>query len=72
MADRPPTPGIPRTLGMVFIALGFVCGMQGLDQPGSAWLPTALGLIVTGMLAQGYAFYCQIRRLRQPPEPPRL
>jgi len=49
---------------MVFIALGFVCGMRGLDQPGSFWLPTALGLIVTGMLAQGYAFYCQIQRLR--------
>lgn len=64
MANRPPAPGIPRTLGTLFIALGFVFGMQGLDQPGTFWLPTALGLLVTGMLAQGYAFYCHIQRLR--------
>jgi hypothetical protein len=64
MASQLPAPGIPRTVGIVFIALGFVCGMQGLDQPGSFWLPTALGLLVAGILAQGYAFYCQIRRVR--------
>ncbi|MBI5855227.1 MAG: hypothetical protein HZB35_08385 [Nitrospirae bacterium] len=55
----------------MFLALGFVCGLQGLDQPGSFWLPTALGLIVSGVLAQGYAFYCQLQRLRRRQDPPR-
>jgi hypothetical protein len=71
MATNHLAPGIPRTVGMVFIALGFVFGMQGLDQPGSFWLPTALGLIVAGMLAQGYAFYCHIQRLRAKRDQPR-
>ncbi len=57
-----------RTVGIVAIALGFVAGMYGLEHPASRWLRTALGLIVTGMLAQGYALYCTIRRARdQPP-----
>lgn len=60
---------IARSVGIVAIALGFVAGMYGLDHPGSPWLRTALGLIVTGLLAQGYALYCTIRRAReQPPE----
>lgn len=71
MAAAPPAPFIPRTIGVVFLALGFVCGLQGLDQPGSFWLPTALGLIVSGVLAQGYAFYCQLQRLRRRQDPPR-
>ena len=55
---------IARTVGVVSIALGFVIGMYGLDHPESVWLKTALGLIATGMLAQGYALYCSIRRAR--------
>ncbi|MBX3303676.1 MAG: hypothetical protein KF693_15775 [Nitrospira sp.] len=43
------------------IALGFVLGMYGLDHPESHWLQTALGLLVTGMVAQGYALYCSIK-----------
>jgi len=55
---------IARSTGIVCIALGFVSGMHGLDRPDSVWLQTALGLIVTGILAQGYALYCALRRMR--------
>jgi hypothetical protein len=53
---------IARSVGIVTIALGFVSGLYGLDHPDSSWLPTALGLLATGMVAQGYALYCAIRR----------
>lgn len=53
---------IARSVGIVSIALGFVAGMRGLEHPDSVWLPTALGLIVTGLLAQGYALYSSLRR----------
>ncbi len=52
---------IARVVGVTAIALGFVAGIQGLDEPASGWLPTAQGLIVTGLLAQGYALWCTIR-----------
>lgn len=52
---------IARSVGVVAIALGFVLGMQGLDQPDSGWLGTGQGLIVTGLLAQGYALWCTVR-----------
>lgn len=56
---------IARSVGIVAIALGFVIGMYGLDHPASHWLRTALGLLVTGMIAQGYALYCSIKRMQQ-------
>lgn len=56
---------IARAVGIVAIALGFVFGMRGLDDPTSHWLHTALGLLTTGMLAQGYALYCSIKRMQQ-------
>ena len=56
---------IARVVGVMTIALGFVAGVQGLDDPGSGWLPTAQGLIVTGLLAQGYALWCTIRWKRE-------
>lgn len=56
---------IARVVGVVTIALGFVTGLQGLDEPGSGWLPTAQGLIVTGLCAQGYALWCTIRWKRE-------
>lgn len=56
---------IARSVGIVSIALGFVMGMHGLEHPDSIWLPTALGLIVTGLLAQGYALYSSLRRWRE-------
>jgi hypothetical protein len=62
---------IARTVGIVAIALGFVAGMYGLDHPGSRWLRTSLGLLVTGMFAQGYALYCTIRRARESDLPPK-
>ena len=52
---------IARSVGVVAIALGFIVGMQGLDNPESGWLQTAQGLIVTGLLAQGYALWCTVR-----------
>lgn len=56
---------VARSVGIVAIALGFIIGMYGLDHPASHWLRTALGLLVTGMIAQGYALYCSIKRMRQ-------
>lgn len=61
---------IARSAGIVAIALGFVMGMYGLDYPESTALNTALGLLTTGMLAQGYALYCSVRR-RRDQTPPR-
>lgn len=58
------SPVIARSVGIVSIALGFVAGMHGLENPDSIWMRTALGLIVTGLLAQGYALVCTLRRLR--------
>lgn len=56
---------VARFVGVVTIALGFILGLYALDEQGSRWLPTALGLLVTGMLAQGYALYCSIKRMQQ-------
>ena len=56
---------IARTVGIVCIALGFILGMESLQESGSSWLRTSQALIVTGLLAQGYAMYCTIQRARQ-------
>jgi hypothetical protein len=56
---------VARFVGIVAIALGFILGMYGLDEQGSRWLQTALGLLVTGMLAQGYALYCSVKRMQE-------
>jgi len=65
MTDNRAGAMIARSVGIVCIALGFVAGMHGLDHPESVWLQTSLGLIATGMLAQGYALYCALRRMRE-------
>ena len=61
---------IARTIGIVCIALGFVFGMHGLDHPETIWLPTALGLIVTGMAAQLFAlirsFFTIPKKVKEP------
>jgi alcohol dehydrogenase class IV len=44
-----------RVLGILCVAAGFILGIHGLDHPGSAMLPTALGMIVTGLVAQVFA-----------------
>jgi len=56
---------IARSVGIVAVALGFVIGMYGLDNPASPWLPTALGLLATGIVAHGYGLYCSIKRMQQ-------
>jgi len=56
---------IARFVGIVAIALGFVIGIYGLEDRGASWLQTALGLLVTGMLAQGYALYCSVKRMQE-------
>jgi quinol-cytochrome oxidoreductase complex cytochrome b subunit len=57
---------IARVIGIIAIASGFVLGIEGLNQPDSIWLPTALGLILTGLCAQGYAFYRTITEKMHP------
>jgi quinol-cytochrome oxidoreductase complex cytochrome b subunit len=46
---------VARVVGILCIAAGFMLGIHGLDQPGSPMLPTALGMIVTGLVAQVFA-----------------
>lgn len=46
---------IARVVGMLCVAGGFMLGIQGLDRPDSPLLPTALGLLVAGLVAQVYA-----------------
>ncbi|HSL04824.1 MAG TPA: hypothetical protein VK901_14950 [Nitrospiraceae bacterium] len=62
---------IARFVGIVSIALGFVVGMYGLEDTGAQWMKTALGLLVTGMLAQGYALYCSVKRMRESKDQPK-
>ena len=64
--QRHPDIWIARVIGILAITLGFVLGIEGLDQPDSIWLPTALGLILTGLCAQGYAFYRTMTEKIQP------
>jgi hypothetical protein len=56
---------IARFVGIVAIALGFVIGIYGLEDTGAQWMNTALGLLITGMMAQGYAFYCSVKRMQE-------
>jgi len=56
---------IARFVGIVAIALGFVAGIYGLEDTGTQWINTALGLLITGMLAQGYALYCSVKRMQE-------
>ena len=46
---------ISRIVGILCVAGGFVLGIQGLENPDSLMLPTALGMIVTGLFAQVFA-----------------
>ena len=62
---------IARFVGIVAIALGFVIGIYGLEDTGAGWLQMALGLLVTGMLAQGYALYCSVKRMQQLKDQPK-
>jgi hypothetical protein len=64
MSDLRTNALIARATGIVFIAVGFMLGVYGLEYPDTVWLQTALGLLVTGMMAQGYAMYCSIRWIR--------
>lgn len=64
MSDLRTNALIARGIGIVFIALGFMLGIYGLEYPDTMWLQTALGLLITGMMAQGYAMYCSIRGMR--------
>lgn len=46
---------IARVVGILCVAAGFVLGIHGLDHPGSPILPTALAIILTGLVAQVFA-----------------
>jgi hypothetical protein len=60
-----------RFVGIVAIALGFVIGIYGLEDTGARWLQTALGLLATGMSAQGYALYCSMKRMQDLKDQPK-
>ena len=60
-----------RVVGIVAIALGFVIGIYGLEDTGARWLQTALGLVATGMLAQGFALYCTVKRMQDLKDQPK-
>ena len=62
---------IARFVGIVAIAFGFVIGTYGLEETGARWLQTALGLLATGMLAQGYALYCSVKRMQELKDQPK-
>lgn len=53
---------IARIVAKVGLAGGFITGIYGLEQPESLWLSTAFGLLIAGILAQGYAFYDGLTR----------
>ncbi|WP_447965100.1 hypothetical protein [Nitrospira sp. Ecomares 2.1] len=46
---------IARVIGILCVAVGFMLGIQGLEHPGSPMLPTALGMIAAGLVAQVFA-----------------
>jgi len=46
---------IARIVGILCVAGGFMLGIQALDHPASPMLPTALGMIVAGLVAQIFA-----------------
>ncbi|MCW5782642.1 MAG: hypothetical protein KIT39_04955 [Nitrospirales bacterium] len=46
---------IARVIGILCVAIGFMLGIHGLEHPGSPMLPTALGMITTGLVAQVFA-----------------
>lgn len=46
---------IARVVGILCVAGGFILGIHGLDHPGTPMLPTALGMIVAGLVAQVFA-----------------
>ena len=64
MSDLRTNALIARGMGIVFIDVGFMLGIYGLEYPDTVWLQTALGVLVTGMMAQAYAMYCSIRWIR--------
>ena len=66
MSDLRTNALIARGMGIVFIAGGFMFWHLRVGFPNTMWLQTALGLLlVTGMMAQGYAMYCSIRWVRE-------
>lgn len=62
---------IARFVGIVAIALGFVIGIYGLEDPGTQWLQIALGFLATGMVAQAYALYCSVMHKQEIKDQPK-
>ena len=52
---------ISRFAGKAFVAFGFILGTYGLTEGNEAIKQTALGLLVTGVLASAYGAYHWIR-----------
>ena len=48
---------IARFAGKAFVAFGFILGTYGLTEGNEAIKQTALGLLVTGVLASAYGAY---------------
>ena len=60
---------IARFLGKAFITFGFILGTYGLTEGSEAIKQTALGLLVTGVLASAYGMYHWARYHSHPPTP---
>ena len=60
---------IARFLGKACIAFGFILGTYGLTEGSEAIKQTALGLLVTGVLASAYGMYHWARYHSHPPTP---
>lgn len=52
---------IARFAGKAFVAFGFILGTYGLTEGNEMIKQTALGLLITGILASAYGAYHWIR-----------
>lgn len=48
---------LPRFIGKIFLATGFLLGTYGLTDERPVLLQSGLGLIAAGVLAAGYGLY---------------
>ena len=59
--------GVARVVGKLFFACGFVLAIWGLADHNQPLVNASLGLLVTGVLASGFAVYQHAKSRRDPP-----